>query len=120
MSALSLIGQFPTTAIEVPAGNGATGAQDIVLTQVIPVGTYLGNVQMSIQGAGVTSGDFIVSIVGGINLSTTILGASNVQSTASSTFFFTSNGTDELQISIVGTGANWTSPASTLYLRQIA
>ena len=119
MSALSLISQFQVLPFVVPAGNGATGAQDVVLTQQIPAGFYIGSVTMTLAGVGVTSGDFTVSYDGGA-LSTTILGDVTIAPTATNTFFVVSNGADDLTIAIVGVGAGWTSPASTLYLRQIA
>jgi len=122
MSALSLIGQFLTKEYPILAGGAGDGVQDLLITVAdVPAGTYIGNVTLAVQGAGVTSGDFIVALSGvATPLAVTILGASNVQSTASATFFFTTDGTSNLTINMVGTGAVWTSLPSTLYLRQIA
>jgi len=119
MSALSLISQFQVLPFTVPAGAGATGVQDVVLTQVIPAGFYIGMVTMTLAGVGVTSGDFTVAY-NALPISTTILGAVGTSDIATNTFYVVSNGADDLTISIVGTGAGWTSPPSTLFLRQIA
>lgn len=119
MSALSLINQFPIIPLTVVAGAGADGAQDEVLSSIPSAGVYIGSVTITLAGAGVTSGDFVVAFDGTV-VCTTILGAVGVEDTATGTFFFQSDGVSALTINVVGTGAGWTSGASTLFLRQIA
>lgn len=119
MSALSLINQFPIRDYVVPAGGAGDGVQDVVLTITPPAGVFIGIVTMTLAGAGVTSGDFAV-LYDAVTVSTTILGAVGVNDIATSTFFFESDGVEDLTIAIVGSGAVWTSGASTLFLRQIA
>jgi len=119
MSALSLISQFQVLPFPILAGGAGDGVQDIVLTQQIPAGFFIGTVTMTLAGGSVTSGDFTVSYNGSV-LTTTILGAVGTNDTASNTFFVVSNGADDLEVAIVGTGGAWTSAQTTLYLRQIA
>jgi hypothetical protein len=119
MSALSLIGQFQTLPIEVDAGGAGDGVADQLLSQVFPVGTYLGSIVVAIEGAGVTTGSFTASF-NGVTVVYVLTGANGVSDTASGTFFFTSDGVTPLIVSAQGTGAVWTSNATTLYLRQIA
>jgi hypothetical protein len=119
MSALSLINQLPILSYAVTAGGGATTVVDEVFTEVIPAGTYLGQVSITLAGAGVTSGNFVVEY-DGVDFCTTILGDITINPTATATFFIQSNGADSLSIDVVGVGAAWTSGATTLLLRQIA
>jgi len=119
MSALSLIGQFSTFPVAVGAGGAANGVADVLITQVFPAGTYMGNILVEIVGAGVTTGRFYATFDGNYVL-WTITGASGVDDTALGTFFFTSDGTTPLILSAVGVGSAWTSGATTLNLRQIA
>jgi len=119
MSALSLINQFPIRQYTVPLGGAGDGVQDVLLSQIVPAGFFIGSVSLTLAGAGVTSGDFVVAY-DAVSLSTTIIGAVGVQDVATGTFFFESNGVDALTIALVGSGGAWTSPASVLFLRQIA
>ena len=119
MSALALINQSSIRSFVVSAGGGATTVVDEVLSVVVPAGTYLGQVSITLAGAGVTSGNFVIEY-DGADIYTAILGSVTVNPTASACFYFQSNGTDALSIDVVGVGANWTSGASTLLLRQIA
>jgi hypothetical protein len=119
MSALSLINQFQVLPYDVGAGGGIAGVQDTVLNATIPAGFFIGSVTIALGSAGVTSGDFVVSY-NAVAISTTILGDTAVQPTATSTFFVVSNGADNLTIDVVGQGSAWTSGQTTLYLRQIA
>jgi hypothetical protein len=119
MSALSLIGQFSTFSVTVPAGNAGDGVADVLISQVFPAGTYMGNILVEITGAGVTTGRFIATFDGAYVL-WTITGESGVDDTALGTFFFTSDGTLPLIISAVGVGGAWVTQPTTLNLRQIA
>jgi len=119
MSALSLIGQFSTFPVSVLAGGAADGVADVLLSQVFPAGTYMGNMILEITGAGVTTGRFFATFDGNYVLFT-ITGANGVDDTALGTFFFTSDGTTPLIVSALGVGGAWTSSLTTLNLRQIA
>jgi hypothetical protein len=119
MSALSLIGQFSTYPVAVLAGGAGDGVADVLISQVVPAGTYIGNIIVEIVGAGVTTGRFFATF-DGVNVLYTITGANGVDDTALGTFFFTSDGTTPLIVSAVGVGGAWTSSPTTLYLRQIA
>jgi hypothetical protein len=119
MSALSLIGQFSTFSITVPAGGAGNGVAGVLITQVVPAGTYMGNILVEIVGATVTTGRFIATVDGAYVL-WTITGANGVDDTALGTFFFTSDGTIPLIVSAVGVGGAWTTNPTTLNLRQIA
>lgn len=119
MSALSLIGQTPTFPVAVLAGGAADGVTDVLLTQVVPAGTYMGSLLVEITGAGVTTGRFFATF-DGVNVLYTLTGENAIDDTALGTFFFTADGTTPLIVSAVGTGGAWTSGPTTLYLRQIA
>lgn len=119
MSALSLIGQFSTFSVAVLGGGAANGVADVLISQVVPAGTYMGSILVEIVGAGVTTGRFIATFDGNYVL-WTITGANGVDDTALGTFFFTSDGTTPLIVSAVGVGGAWTSNPTTLNLRQIA
>jgi hypothetical protein len=120
MSALSLISQFPTLSIPVGAGGANNGAQDVLITDVVvTAGTYIGSIIVTLAGAGVTSGDMSVTF-GATPICTAVMGAVGVNPSSTATFFYTSDGVTALSVAVVGDGANWTSGATTLRLRQIA
>ena len=119
MSALSLINQFPIRDYAILAGGANDGVQDVLLTITPPAGVFIGMVTATLAGAGVTSGDVAVTY-DGANVAVTVLGAVGLNPSATCTFFVESNGTDALTVALVGDGANWTSPPTTLFLRQIA
>lgn len=119
MSVLSLIQQFPIISLPTSAGSAGTGVLDEVFSAVIPAGTYIGSVSVTIAGAGVTSGSLQVSY-DNVAIGTSVIGAVGASPTATCTFFFQSNGSDLLSVDVIGNGANWTSGASAVVLRQIA
>ena len=119
MSALSLTNQFPIRSLATIAGGAVAGTQSVVFNQAVPAGTYIGSVTLTLAGVGVTGGDISV-VYDGVAIGSSIIGAVGANATATSTFFFESNGVDHLSVAVVGDGANWTSPVSAVRLRQIA
>ena len=119
MSALSLINQFPLRDYPILAGGANDGAQDVLLTITPPTGFFIGSVTATLAGAGVTSGDVAV-LYDGVGVGVSVIGASATNPSATCTFFFESDGASVLSVALVGDGANWTSPATTLFLRQLA
>ena len=115
MSALSLIGQAQIIPYTVIGGIGNNGIQFPVFNEVIPLGYYIGQTIITLNGLGVTSGDFVVSY--GQPIAESFLDGQG--GTSSACFFFESDGSTALTINVVGFGANWTSTPSTLFLRRL-
>jgi hypothetical protein len=116
MSFLSAQGQLNTYQIPVLATGNNDGVASDLYFSALPVGQYVCSVMSGVVGGGVTGGT-IFATTGGVDIASTPVGAPNTKGTL--TFIFTSNGTTQLSIELVGVGGNWTSVPTTLYILPV-
>lgn len=113
MSFLSAKGQLSGYSLAVGVGGAGNGVEDVLITDLFPVGQYVCSIVSGVVGGSVTGGTLRAFTTAG-TIASTPVGASGVKGTL--TFIFTSDGITNLQIGLTGTGGTWTSVATSLQI----